>query len=205
MDISTDAQLTDILLSYNIDPAKYGNKEYKSIKDLFTEIINGETTLIVEEKTLKRKVRVLKLLIRDEHGRYLWELYQYFHERNMTRERGMPPAEKFLLYEAVIDAIIRTLKEELNLFPDQYTFDIIKEHTDKIEKSSPSYPGLISIYETVYVVMSVTIINKNINFFDDFSHTELDKNGFPRLTTHWHWITKDKINDKEIVALLNNI
>ena len=206
MQVSTEAQLAELLLVYHIDPTTYGSTGRKSLKDLVTEITRGETILLVEEGILKRKVKVLNLLIQDHQGRFLWEKHQFSHKSNELRERHLPPAEKFLPNEAVMEAVVRALEEEMNLLPNQYTLDVTFERIDKVEKRSPSYPGLMSVYETVYVMMHITVMTEH--FYSDFSHTEYE-NGVPRLTTQWHWITKEEVTakktDRAIVELLNTI
>jgi len=85
----------------------------KSIVELATEVRRGETTLESDANgAVIRRVRVLRLLIRDDRDRVLIEARQEWSD-GRVRERGTPLSEKMRRDEDWRDAARRAVVEEL--------------------------------------------------------------------------------------------
>ena len=116
-----------------VDPDAFGVGASKSLDDLALEVARGETILdrVLPDGTAVRRVRVLRLLIRDGSaasdassrassgassssplGRVLVEARQEWSD-GRTRERGTPLSEKLLGGERWQDAAPRAVAEEL--------------------------------------------------------------------------------------------
>ena len=172
------ASLAAWLRAHGVDPtfASAAN-DAKSLSELATEVARGETTLVSAgddeasgESRAVRRVRVLRLLIRDARGRVLIEARQAWSD-GRVRERGTPLSEKMLRGEDWRDAARRAVVEELGscLTSDGAGGDVRDAKTDarlderlvtldessvvfsSAEKTSVSYPGLRSAYDFVTV------------------------------------------------------
>ena len=179
------------LRAHGVDPgfASAAN-DAKSPSELATEVLRGETTLEALPNLhgdsggpsgAVRRVRVLRLLIRDDRDRVLIETRQEWSD-GRVRERGTPLSEKMRRDEDWRDAARRAVLEELGscLFltkepgtatpiavvelngsdgdesvtvtDDVLSLDESSVAFDSITKStSASYPGLRSAYDFVTV------------------------------------------------------
>ena len=101
------------LRAHGVDPgfASAAN-DTKSISELATEVRRGETTLAADANGAVRRVRVLRLLIRDDRDRVLIEARQEWSD-GRVRERGTPLSEKMHRDEDWRDAARRAVVEEL--------------------------------------------------------------------------------------------
>ena len=102
------------LRAHGVDPgfASAAN-DTKSISELATEVRLGETTLeALPGGGAVRRVRVLRLLIRDDRDRVLIETRQEWSD-GRVRERGTPLSEKMRRDEDWRDAARRAVLEEL--------------------------------------------------------------------------------------------
>ena len=101
------------LRAHGVDPgfASAAN-DTKSISELATEVRRGETTLEADANGAVRRVRVLRLLIRDDRDRVLIETRQEWSD-GRVRERGTPLSEKMRRDEDWRDAARRAVLEEL--------------------------------------------------------------------------------------------
>ena len=101
------------LRAHGVDPgfASAAN-DTKSISELATEVRRGETTLEADANGAVRRVRVLRLLIRDDRDRVLIEARQEWSD-GRVRERGTPLSEKMRRDEDWRDAARRAVLEEL--------------------------------------------------------------------------------------------
>ena len=101
------------LRAHGVDPgfASAAN-DTKSISELATEVRRGETTLEADANGAVRRVRVLRLLIRDDRDRVLIEARQEWSD-GRVRERGTPLSEKMHRDEDWRDAARRAVVEEL--------------------------------------------------------------------------------------------
>lgn len=155
-----------------VDPDAFGVGASKSLDDLALEVARGETILdrVLPDGTAVRRVRVLRLLIRDGSaasdassrassgassssplGRVLVEARQEWSD-GRTRERGTPLSEKLLGGERWQDAAPRAVAEELgSCLSPGYSFRASEASvtTKTTRRESASYPGLASVYEMI--------------------------------------------------------
>lgn len=174
------------LRAHGVDPAAFASasNDAKSLSELAREVARGETSLVANEmhddatmtktrKLAERRVRVLRLLIRDAHGRVLIEARQEWSD-GRVRERGTPLSEKLMRDEDWRDAAFRAVSEELGscLVTKKTTDGFVDRRDDddacvsssrlvtldessvtfsKIDRTSVSYPGLRCAYEFITV------------------------------------------------------
>ena len=168
------------LRAHGVDPAAFASasNDAKSLSELAREVARGETSLVANEmhddatmtktrKRAERRVRVLRLLIRDAHGRVLIEARQEWSD-GRVRERGTPLSEKLMRDEDWRDAAVRAVSEELGsclVTNTENTTDVDRRDDDaqlvtldessvtfsKIDRTSVSYPGLRCAYEFITV------------------------------------------------------
>ena len=107
----------------------------KSIVELATEVRRGETALLSDANgAVIRRVRVLRLLIRDDRDRVLIEARQEWSD-GRVRERGTPLSEKMRRDEDWRDAARRAVVEELG---SRLTFFSTKK--DPARTATPTAP-----------------------------------------------------------------
>ena len=157
----------------------YGQGKAKTLEHLFKETQRGECFLIEEGKDLIRKVKSVSIFIyyQDEGGNILFlkESKQVFKDgRERNRDFEWSVSEKLEPGESKEEAVKRAMSEELGIFDSQPKF--LRTENKKME--SPSYPGLVSYYET--------------NFFKVYlSHKQYHPGGYqeeqPDKTTYWVW------------------
>jgi hypothetical protein len=173
------------LRAHGVDPAAFASasNDAKSLSELAREVARGETSLVANEmhedatmtktrKLAERRVRVLRLLIRDAHGRVLIEARQEWSD-GRVRERGTPLSEKLMRDEDWRDAAVRAVSEELGsclVTNTKKTTDVDRRDDDACvsssrlvtldessvtfsskNRTSVSYPGLRCAYEFITV------------------------------------------------------
>lgn len=211
------------LRAHGVDPAAFASasNDAKSLSELAREVARGETTLVARDvyenkkktRLAERRVRVLRLLIRDARGRVLIEAKQEWSD-GRVRERGTPLSEKMLRDEDWRDAARRAVLEELGSClktttdvdddPKRriVTLDESSVAFSSIDRTSVSYPGLSCAYEFITVDAEVrglpecdgTFVaarTKKKNFDDEagepsFTSTERNADGTTLVAT-WVW------------------
>lgn len=138
---STLTDLVAWLDAHHITRDEWGQGAAKTIADLWSEYLSGETTF--EDDPPMRRAAVVQLRLRrgDE---VLVELEQDFAD-GRRRERFRLPSEKMKAAESPHDAARRCLLEELGLGADDVTLAAAVETTEAVIES-PSYPGLATCY-----------------------------------------------------------
>ena len=169
--------LCDFLEANGIDTALYGVEEAKSVDDLLRELQKGEATLA---RRVVREISVVTVNVFADVGEKrhrLVEIKQQFNDGRIRERRQLPMSlsETMLPGEAVLDALARALKEELQV--GQY--QILGDVTDSSETmDSPSFPGIL----TVYHLHRVTILLHDSEYrAEGYQETESD------LTTYFGW------------------
>jgi predicted NUDIX family NTP pyrophosphohydrolase len=141
---------------------EFGNK---SIADLQAEIDAGETRIQSIDGNLTRTVKVASITVRVEIGDrsfILVEDKQIFYT-GVIRERGFKClAEKIKNDEQPEIAAFRALQEEIGL---SFEGELVSIGEEIKQQLSPSYPGLITQYQTFNfeIVLSVAAL-KQIRF-----------------------------------------
>ena len=160
----TVESLTAWLLKHGVNPED--NPEVKTLSELATEVDRGETTLDVKDDgTAVRRVKVLRLLIRNDANKILIEAKQVWSD-GRVRFRGTPLSEKMIANEEILVAATRAVEEELGsclkpwyeLFLDESSI----AHTKTGYGKSNSYPGLRSQYHFVTMDARVTGLPKAV-------------------------------------------
>lgn len=179
---ATIPELKSWLTAHRIDITRWAAGGAKSVENLWSEIIAGETEL--QDDPPLRLVRLVKVIIRQE-DKILVEVNQEFGE-NQQRYRGLPPAEKIKPYETPSEAALRCLQEELQVEPDQVQLGAVSEARARISDSQ-SYPGLPTRYLTYEVEAQVTGLPNG-----DFWTTEAEHaDGDPVRNHHWQWMSRE--------------
>ncbi|WP_089936529.1 NUDIX hydrolase [Candidatus Entotheonella palauensis] len=178
--IGSPDELHHLLVAGGVDTSCWGHGNTKSVDDLWTEIVAGESR--IRPRPIQRVVLgAVNVLIRRGE-RVLIETRQVFAD-GMTRQRHIPPAEKMQPGERPVDTAIRCLHEELGVA--QHDIEIVtRTHPPRREvRSSPSYPGLATEYTFYTVEARVKGLPD-----DDFSTHEHDTDGRAWIIRHdWTW------------------
>ncbi len=168
-------QLDQWLIAKGINTTIWGIGAAKSVEDLWTEIVNGESQL--EGDPPLRVVHVVNVIIRDGN-RILIEGEQQFNE-NQQRYRGAPLSEKMKLGEDYIGAALRGIEEELRIEPVNVEITKSSPGPQLMLGESPSYPGL----RTKYIVYTVEVKIENLPDHDFWTYETQD-----RVKRHqWQW------------------
>lgn len=179
----TIEQLESLLRAYGIDTAKWGKGEAKKVSDLFVEIAEGETQLVVDDtQELLRLVNVLTVKIShtDEFGNTfdLREDRQEFDDGRPPRRRPFlegAVSGKMYKGEDLFDAARREIGEEIGvttLFPIW-----VSEQKTEL-RNSQSYPELTSQYN-----LAVMGAKLNAEQFNPEGYIEHQKG----ITTYFVW------------------
>lgn len=175
------AALKSWLRRHGIDASGWGRGESKSVRDLWTELRRGESSL--RERPALRVVSVVRVIVR-RRGKILCEVGQELGNGHF-RKRMIPPSEKLLPAEDFAAAARRCLAEELGL---KIRLEDVLRRTHRVRRSigsSQSYPNLA----THFTVHSVALRLKSSRLPDrDFSTNELPgKKGDPVRRHWWTW------------------
>lgn len=153
----------------------WGRCQAKTVEDLFQEIKDGESVLRIEAARggvrLVRVLRVVQMSITQTRTlKTLREVEQILPD-GRSRKRNQLPGGKIGVYEKPADALARELEEELTLEPNEY---ISTPPTSPMfeERVSPSYPGLVTLYETYLFSVSLSPNVEYGRFCDGFRHKE---------------------------------
>ena len=150
--------LISLLQENNVDPSPFGQGEAKTLQHLLKEVKEGETVFEVEGGVLRRVISLVSIKIQSPYGGSLVEDRQIFKD-GRVRERGLTAlAEKFKPGENPFAAAKRALQEELGVsaeIADTLTF--LEGGTEEKVKTSPSYPGLVSVYRVTNLSVELTI------------------------------------------------
>lgn len=129
------------LAASGIDVSSWGEKQSKTLADLWREHLGGESAFIDDPPS--RLIEVAQLTIRRGDA-VLIEIEQVFAD-GRRRSRLRPPSEKLARGERPRSAALRCLREELGLSPAEVVIE--SEHvTMEAVTDSPSYPGLPTRY-----------------------------------------------------------
>ena len=155
MDIKS---LVSLLNENNVNPNLFGKGEAKTLAHLLKEVEEGETVFEVEGGVLRRVISLVFIEIQSPYGEKLVEDRQVFVD-GRVRERGLTAlAEKFKPGEDPFAAAKRALQEELGVsaeIADTLTF-LEGGNSEKV-KTSPSYPGLVSVYRVTNLSVQLPV------------------------------------------------
>lgn len=167
------------LESRGVDTRAWGMNGAKSVHDLWNEIQRGESEL--KNNPVHRLVRVTQLLICSEQ-RVLIEAAQTLADGS-RRKINRFPAEKMLPGETPLKTAVRCLHEELQITPDNIQNIDANSQLRNVSKSSFSYPGLLTRYETHRVKLALNTLPS-----ESFTTAETVQGGRdPVAFHHWEW------------------
>ena len=177
-------QLTDLLLSHNVQIAAFGTGSAKTLAHLLKEVQSGEAVLEDDGNgRLMRRVTVLGINVFVEHAGArlrLTEDRQVFIDQRV-RSRSLPTsiAEKLQPGEDVVLAVGRALDEELSI----KHFTLLTRPQERTEvKESPSYPGISSTYTTY----EVSVLIAPHEYKAEYQEVQPDK------TSYFVWASDQK-------------
>lgn len=178
-DIKNAGELNTWLVEHGIDTSCWGMGVAKSVEDLWTEIVNGESVL--ESSPLLRVVHVVNVVIRNGN-KILIEGEQQFRG-NQNRYRGIPLSEKMKPGETPIGTTLRGIEEELRVEPERVTVLNSGTEPQTTLRESPSFPGLRSKYNVHTVEVQIESLPDQ-TFWTD----ELPENSSDPIRRHqWQW------------------
>ena len=147
LNISSIEELYEILDEYNIDLSKWSTGPYKSVEHLWKEIKEEECVIYGVDGILHREVNFVGAkILYDDNGTKL-KLHEekaiFKDGRERIRDIWYSMAEKFKFNEDPKSALIRGMKEELNIDVDESQF---VEYNKIYFPSDGDYPGLESFH-----------------------------------------------------------
>lgn len=141
-----------LLTKHNINFSQWGKNGTKSVSKLFNELQTGDSKLIESNGTLLRESSSVWLNV-SRNNIPLKVLREKRQLRNgkviKVRSNEHPVTEKIMNGETIRNAVIRGLKEELNLNRNMYVIQN-PSHTEQKIQNSVSYPGLKARYTKYY-------------------------------------------------------
>ena len=180
MTIQSVSDLIILLNANGIDASSWGRAGFKSLENLYSEIINGDC-LISEDAIRQISIAVIRI---ELDGFLLYENGQRLRN-GYYRERKKLPREKIKLGENINSATIRCMSEELRLGVDDFKVISINEDAQIYLKNSASYPNLNTRYKQYDVVVETDALP-----FEDFSTKESGDIYDPVEVHYWKWIKK---------------
>ncbi len=184
--VASVEELTSFLLSAGIDIASYGTGQYKSVSELYQEIVNNETRLMLKEQGVVRCIAVAVARISNsiDKNKILYEARQEWPSISRVRCRNILPAGKIIHGTSYEESIVRELREELGsaLSPNsKIEVDLDSIVITKTCEISKSYPGLSTEYTTYTGQVNVTELPSE-NFV---TREETELSG--TLISSWEW------------------
>jgi len=147
LDIKSLEELYSVLEQYNISLDEWSTGPYKSVEHLWNEIEEEECVIFGTNGTLHREVNFVgaKIIYNDGETKYkLLEDKAIFKDgRKRVRDIWYSMAEKFKFNEDPKEALIRGMKEELDIDVDESQF---VEYNKVYFPSDGDYPGLESFH-----------------------------------------------------------
>ena len=147
ININSEEELHNILKEFNIDLSVWETGSYKSVEHLWNEIKEEECIIYNDNTKLKREVNFVGAKIMYKIGDTKYHLKEekaiFKDGRERIRNIWYSMAEKFKFNEDPQEALIRGMKEELdiNILENQTTF-----YNKVYFPSDEDYPGLKSFH-----------------------------------------------------------
>lgn len=178
-EFKTVEELRQWLQSREIDLSAWGRGQAKSVSDLWSEIVQGESEL--KDDPLQRQVEVVRVIIRSGDAILIEDQQEFRGGRR--RARGRPPSEKMKPGESFQETALRCLEEELGVSPQEARIFPDSYRRKEWEAYSASYPGLCTQYTFHVVRAEVDGLPR-----EDFSTLEKEPGpGEPVARHHWVW------------------
>ncbi len=184
MKMMTLEQLTELLLSHNVEIEAFGTGSAKTLAHLLKEVQSGETVLEDNgDGRLMRRVSVLGINVFAEHDgvrlRLIEDRQVFNDQRVRSRSLSTSIGEKLQPDEDVALAVGRALQEELSIS----AFTVLTHPQKRTEiKESPSYPGISSTYTTY----EVNVLIAPHEYKVEYQEVQSDK------TSYFVWVADQK-------------
>lgn len=181
------------LEEHNIKTVRLGVGDAKTLEALAQEVQSGASRLMLdaaEHKKLVRVVDVVLLKLFDDQERLLVDAEEH-NADGRSRFFWRLPGSKKETYENVAQTTRRILEETLNLDATIVNLKLREFTLQEEEQSSPSYPGLYTVYRK-------EIVTGYVSSKDPVMRTRfgLDGKGFSAIerdcTRKLRWITEEE-------------
>ena len=164
INIKSKEQLIEILTNFNVPLDDWGSGPYKTIEHLWNELNEEECVLFNINGTLRREVNFVgaKIYYNDGEKRYFLKEEKAMFKDGRVRIRKIwySMAEKFKFDEDPTEALIRGMKEELDI-------TINENQTTYYNKvyfpSDDDYPGIKSFHTGYNYLIVLNEDQYNIN------------------------------------------
>lgn len=139
-----------MLQDYDIDIAKFGVGEAKTLEELASEVQNGSARLMLDATTHKKLVRVvdvvlLRLYSSQKKDRLLIEVAEQYPDGRRRSATRLPGSKK-LPHENSQETAIRIMKDLLGMSAAGAHFVFEDKEVYEEEMDSPSFPGVRTVY-----------------------------------------------------------
>jgi hypothetical protein len=171
---SSKEELEDLLEEYNVDISKWGKGRYKTVNHIWGEIEEKECELYGINGTLRREVNFVGAKVLYQNNGQKLKLYEEkaIFKDGRVRVRDdifYSMAEKFKYGEDLNEALVRGMKEELNITITEeqgifYNKLYFPENSD--------YPGIES-FHTGYSY--IVVLNDEQYIEDGYEENQSDK------------------------------
>jgi hypothetical protein len=144
IEIKNLEHLNQTLNDYDINPNNWGNGDTRTLKELYKEIVDGETELTEVDGELIRTVTVVGIVVTCNDFKLKEDRQEFTDGRIRHRDLSVSCAEKLIKGETPKQAAVRCIKEELGIEIHERELTPHVSHSNK--DLSSSYPGLKCIY-----------------------------------------------------------
>eukprot|EP00440_Ansanella_granifera_P024579 gb/GFBE01026692.1/.p1 GENE.gb/GFBE01026692.1/~~gb/GFBE01026692.1/.p1 ORF type:complete len:801 (+),score=182.93 gb/GFBE01026692.1/:1-2403(+) len=139
-----------MLEDHNIDIAKFGVGEAKTLELLASEVQSGSARLMLDATSHRKLVRVvdvvlLRLYSSDQKGSLLIETGEQYPDGRRRNAFRVPGTKKFP-HENAQETAIRILKDILGMGKCAVHFAFDEREVYEEEMDSPSFPGVRTVY-----------------------------------------------------------
>jgi len=199
-----------MLKDHKIESSKFGVGEAKSFDEFLLEIQTGAAAILIDASKHKTDqlciVRVVDLvLIRIEakapNGvkQYLIKTSEKYPDGRERSGINQLPGTKKEPHENAVETLQRVVKERLNLETCQIRVDFTKKETYEEDTSSPSFPGIRTVYRAEIFEGTITntdtaLLNK-VGVLNGGTFGTTDPKGYVRT---YQWMTESECMRKNI-------
>lgn len=181
-----------MLEEHGIDTNKFGQGEFKTLKEFATEVHIGAASLMLDAtklKTLVRVVDVVLLRIRCQ-GKILTEFEEKFSDGRTRSNLNRLPGTKKEPHENTKKTTDRIVNELLGLDSSKVVMDLAGKEVFEEEEESRSFPGVMTVYRKEIVPIEITdpgMVAKVGISGAGYSNTDANKN-----TKSYRWLTNSE-------------
>mmetsp|Transcript_98894 Transcript_98894/g.284035 ORF Transcript_98894/g.284035 Transcript_98894/m.284035 type:complete len:778 (-) Transcript_98894:330-2663(-) len=160
--------IKQMLTNHSIVTENFGKGQAKTFDEFVSEIKQGQARLMLDASKHKNVVRVVDvILLRIGHGsgankKYLTIQAEKYADGRMRPDIYQLAGSKKMPYENGIQAAHRTVSERLNMSDAQVIFDFVGKECFEEDESSPSYPGVQTVYRKEIFEGEVTTTDAKI-------------------------------------------